>query len=120
MSWSNPEPQNPGQFRGDEPNRPDSPMRLLLGTGIVFAVCAFITSFLPGAMALLVLEGMLFWAAMGYVLRAVFSGERFSLTKLNSWDQSLIILAASITVGLFVDPAALEALMAEAGIAQGG
>ncbi len=114
MSWSNPEQQGSGQF-GQKPDRPERPMQLLIGAGVVFAVCAFLTSFLPGALALLALEGLLFWAAIGYMARAFLSGERWSLRRINAWDQSLIMLASSIAVGLFVDPSALESLAAGTG-----
>ena len=115
MSWSNPERQNSGRF-GREPDHPDDPMEALLGAGMVFAVCAFLTSFLPGALALLALEGLLFWAAIGYMAKAFLSGERLSLDRLNAWDQSLLMLAASIAVGLFVDPSAVESLTVGSGI----
>ena len=114
MSWSNPEQQDSGQL-GREPENPDNPMQLLIGAGAVFAICAFLTSFLPGALAFVVLEGLLFWAAMGYMVRAILTRQRWSFDRLNAWDQSLLMLAASIAVGLFVDPAAVEALAAGAG-----
>lgn len=116
MSWTNHQPSNSDRF-GRKPDRPDDPMQALLGTGVVFAVCVFLTSFLPGALALLVLEGLLFWAAMGYIAKALLNGESWSRDRLTSWDQSLLLLGASIAVGLFVDPSDLQSMVAEYGAA---
>ncbi len=116
MSWTKPQQPNSDRF-GREPDQPDDPMQALLGTGLVFAACVFLTSFLPGALALLVLEGLLFWAAMGYVAKAFVTGESWSRDRLTSWDQSLLLIGASIAVGLFVDPSDLQSLVAEYGAA---
>ncbi len=88
-------------------------MHALLGVGIVIAISVFVTSFLPGGLALLMLEGLLFWAALGYMTKGFIRGERWRADRLTSWDQALMVLAASIAVGLFVDPSALEALSGE-------
>ena len=109
MSWSQSQQPDSGRV-GQEPDRPDDPIKALLGVGFVIAICAVVTSFLPGALALLVLEGLLFWASLGYMTKAFIRGDRWSRDRLNSWDQALLVLAASIAVGLFVDPSALEAL----------
>ncbi len=112
MSWTKPQQPKSDRF-GQKPDRPEDPMQALLGVGFVIAVCAFLTSFLPGGLALLMLEGLLFWAALGYMTKGFIRGERWRSDRLTSWDQALIILAASIAVGLFVDPSALEALSAK-------
>ena len=112
MSWSKPQQPDSDRF-GQEPERPKDPMQALLGVGFVIAACAFLTSFLPGPLALLMLEGLLFWAALGYMAKAFLRGERLRPDQLNSWDQALMALAASIAVGLFVDPSAMEALSAQ-------
>lgn len=112
MSWSQYQQPDSDRF-GQKPEQPDDPIKSLLGVGSVIAICAFVTSFLPGALALLMLEGMLFWASLGYMTRAFMRGERWTRDRLNSWDQALLVLAASIAVGLFVDPSAIEALAAQ-------
>ena len=112
MSWSKPQQPDSDRF-GRKPDRPEDPMHALLGVGIVIAVSAFLTSFLPGGLALLMLEGLLFWAALGYMTKGFIRGERWRNDRLNSWDQALMVLAASIAVGLFVDPSAIEALATE-------
>jgi len=45
---------------------------------------------------------------------ALFYGERAQAEHFTRWDEAAVMLALSLGAGLFVDPVAVEAAMAEA------
>ena len=105
MFWSNRDYQGPHRY-DRKSGIPEDAANSLLNVGMVFAVCVFLASFLPLPLALLALENLLSWAAIGFAFKAMVAGEGWSRDRLTGWDQALMMTAASITAGLFVDPTA--------------
>ena len=108
MFWSNRDYQGPHRYDRNS-GIPEDAANRLLSAGMVFAVCVFLASFLPMPLALLALEYFLSWAAIGFAFKAMITGEGWSRDRLTAWDQALMMTAASIAAGLFVDPTAITA-----------
>ncbi len=54
------------------------------------------------------LHGMLFYAALAAMVMAVLRRESFSAEHLTGWDQSLMLILASLAAGFLVDPQAVR------------
>lgn len=93
----------------DERNRL-SFMRL----AVMVATTVFLASFAPPGLTLAAISSLAFISALVIATFALFYGERANAEHFTRWDEAAVMLALSLGVGLFVDPAAVEAAMAEA------
>ena len=87
------------------------------GLTVFLLVCSLViilASGLPPVLVAPALKEMLALTAIGAALMAAFQGESLGARHLTHWDQAAGFLALSLLAGFFVDPAALQAHLAEA------
>jgi|GEM_PF-1770008 len=105
--------------RSARKNGPDgdgerNPANRLLGVGLVFALAFFLASLMPPALVAPVLRELLFWAAVGGVVGALFRREPpLGASGMTGWDQAAILLLISLSCGFFVDPEAARQTLAQ-------
>jgi hypothetical protein len=86
----------------------------LLRLAVMIATTLFLASFASPGLTVAAISSLAFISAMVIATFALFYGERAQAEHFTRWDESAAMLALSLGAGLFVDPAAIEAAMAEA------
>lgn len=86
----------------------------LIRLAAMVATTLFLASFAPPGLTVAAISSLSFISAMVIATFAMFYGERVRADHFTRWDEAAAMLALSLGAGLFVDPAAIEAAMAEA------
>lgn len=86
----------------------------LIRLAVMAATTLFIASFAPPGLTIAAISSLACISALVIATFALFYGERAQAEHFTRWDEAAAMLALSLGAGLFVDPAAIEAAMAEA------
>lgn len=76
----------------------------------------FLASFAPPGLAVASFGSLAFISAVVIATFAMIYGEQIGAGHLTRWDEAAAMMGLSLAAGLFVDPAAVEAAIAEAGL----
>ena len=96
---------------------------LLRRTGIWVAGCLALASLMPPVLVAPLLRELLLLSAVVESMTGLLRGESLTLQQFNRQDVALLLLAFGLCAGLFVDHAALQALVQTAaggGVSWGG
>lgn len=86
----------------------------VLRLALIFAVAAFAASLAPAPLVLPTLSALLNTTAFIVAFMAAIARQPLWADGITRWDEAALLLAASLFTGMFVDVAAIEALLAEA------
>ena len=109
-----PRQQSASTFGSSGDPRDDRNRLSLLRLAAMVATTLVLASLAPPGLTVAAISSLSFISAMVIAAFAVFYGERVRAEHFTRWDEAAAMLALSLGAGLLVDPAAIEAAMAEA------
>jgi len=86
----------------------------LVRLAVMAATTVLLASFAPPGLTVAAISSLAFISATVIATFAFFYGERAQAEHFTRWDEAAVMLVLSLGAGLFVDPVAVEAAMAEA------
>lgn len=89
----------------------------LLSAGAVAAVALAFASGMEAPFVAPMFSQLLMFAALGFVMVAVFRQEGVQARNVTGWDQAALLLLLSLIGSLFVDQAAVQQALVERGLA---
>lgn len=98
--------------------QPDDPRvqnrATVIRVGLLFAVAMLIASTMEPVFVAGTLSTMLFFAAIGAAVAALFLGEKpLGHDHLTRWDEAAMLVLLSLVAGMFADPEAMRTAMQE-------
>lgn len=109
-----PRQQSASSFGSSGDPRDERNRLSLVRLAVMVATTLFLASFAPPGLTVAAINSLAFISAVVIATFALFYGERAQAEHFTRWDEAAVMLALSLGAGLFVDPAAIEAAMAEA------
>lgn len=84
--------------------------------GVMAATTLVLASFAPAGLAIATFGSLALISSIVIATFAMIYGERTNAGHITRWDEAAAMMGLSLAAGLFVDPAAVEAAIAEAGL----
>ena len=88
---------------------------VLLSLALLTGLMVLITSGMPAEIVPTALSQLFGFASLVAMIVAVLWRDRLFASHLTHWDKAAVLMGFSILAGLYVDPAAVEAIQANAG-----
>lgn len=88
----------------------------VIRVGAMAATTLVLASFAPPGLAVASFGSLAFISALVIATFAMIYGEDVGASHVTRWDEAAAMMGLSLAAGFFVDPAAVEAAIAEAGL----
>ena len=116
MQWSEHFDRN--GLNGSEHDPRNDNQTVVIHALLVFAVCFYVSSHLPGDLVIASLSSLLLFGGLGFMVAASYRGEPLFGEGLSRWDVAAIFIMASIVLSSQIDPNAVMATLEANGAIQ--